>query len=357
LGNKISRHEKKLITEAVDRKILIIYTGGTIGMVNDPETNLLIPFDFENVSKNVPELRRFDFQVKSISFNPIVDSSMMNPDIWVKLVELIEENYNEYDGFVILHGTDTMAYTASALSFMLHNLQKPVILTGSQLPLGTIRTDGKENFLTALEIAAAQKNRQALVPEVCICFQAKLFRGNRTTKYNAEHFRAFRSDNYPPLADVGLHIKYNYPYIRYTTLNGNFWVSKKMDTSVALLKIFPGISQSVFESVLKAPGIKAVVLETYGSGNAPTHKWLLDALKKAIDRGVIILNVTQCLAGSVEMWRYETGIHMLEMGIFSGHDITTEAAITKLMYLLANSSSTDELKANLNKSLKGEINS
>ena len=280
----------------------------------------------------------------------------MNPDIWVTLVQLIEENYNEYDGFVILHGTDTMAYTASALSFMLHNLQKPVILTGSQLPLGTIRTDGKENLLTALEIAAAQKNKQALVPEVCIYFQAKLFRGNRTTKYNAEHFRAFRSDNYPPLAEVGIHIKFNYPYIRYTTLSGNFWAAKKMDTSVALLKIFPGISQPVLESVLQAPGIKAVVLETYGSGNAPTHKWFLDALKKAVDRGIIILNVTQCLAGSVEMWRYETGIHMLEIGIISGHDITTEAAVTKLMYLLANCNSTEEIKASLNKSLKGEIN-
>lgn len=340
----------------MDRKILIIYTGGTIGMLNDPDTNLLVPFDFDNISKNVPELRKFDFQVRSISFSPVVDSSMMNPDIWVTLVQLIEENYNEYDGFVILHGTDTMAYTASALSFMLHNLQKPVILTGSQLPLGTIRTDGKENLLTALEIAAAQKNKQALVPEVCIYFQAKLFRGNRTTKYNAEHFRAFRSDNYPPLAEVGIHIKFNYPYIRYTTLSGNFWVAKKMDTSVALLKIFPGISQPVLESVLQAPGIKAVVLETYGSGNAPTHKWFLDALKNAVDRGIIILNVTQCLAGSVEMWRYETGIHMLEIGIISGHDITTEAAVTKLMYLLANCNSTEEIKASLNKSLKGEIN-
>lgn len=338
----------------VERNILIIYTGGTIGMLNDPDSNLLVPFDFENISKNVPELRKFDFQVRSISFNPAVDSSMMSPEIWIKLVQLIEENYNDYDGFVVLHGTDTMAYTASALSFMLHNLQKPVILTGSQLPLGTVRTDGKENLLTALEIAAAQKNRQALVPEVCIYFQAKLFRGNRTTKYNAEHFRAFRSDNYPPLAEVGIHIKYNYPYIRYTTLSGNFWAAKKMDTAVALVKIFPGISQPVFESMLNAPGIKAVVLETYGSGNAPTHKWFLDALQKAVDRGIIILNVTQCIAGSVEMWRYETGIHMLEIGILSGHDITTEAAITKLMYLLANCNSSDEVKANLNRSLKGE---
>jgi L-asparaginase len=325
-------------------------------MINDPDTNTLKPFDFENLSKNVPELRRFDFQVLSISFSPPVDSSMMDPVIWIKLDQLIESNYNEYDGFVILHGTDTMAYTASALSFMLHNLQKPVILTGSQLPMGTIRTDGKANFLTALEIAAAHKNKQAIVPEVCIYFQAKLFRGNRTTKYNADHFRAFRSDNYPPLANVGIDIKYNYPCIRYSTLSDEFWAASKMDTSVALLKIFPGINQSMVESVLNATNIRAVVLETYGSGNAPTHPWFLAALKKAIDNGLIILNVTQCLAGSVEMWRYETGIHLLELGIISGHDITTEAAITKLMYLLANAVTLEEVKVNLTKSLKGEIN-
>ena len=300
-----------------ERKILIIYTGGTIGMVIDPETNSLVPFDFENVSNHVPELRKFDFQIKSISFEPLVDSSDMNPDIWIQLVTMIEENYSEFDGFVVLHGTDTMAYTASALSFMLHNLQKPVILTGSQLPLGTIRTDGKENLITALEIAAAQKNRQALVPEVCIYFKDKLFRGNRTTKYNAEHFHAFRSDNYQPLAEAGIHIKYNYPYIRYTTLNGTFKVTKKMDTGIALLKIFPGINRDVVRAVLGAPNIKAVVLETYGSGNAPTSKWFLDCIEEAIEKGIIILNVTQCLAGNVEMWRYETGVHMLDLGVIS----------------------------------------
>ena len=324
-------------------------------MVNDPDTNLLVPFDFENITKNVPELKRFDFSVHSISFEPAVDSSMMNPEIWIHLCNLIEENYSLFDGFVILHGTDTMAYTASALSFMLQNLHKPVILTGSQLPLGTIRTDGKENLLTALEIAAAQENNQPLVPEVCIYFQDKLFRGNRTIKFNAENFRAFRSDNYPPLAEVGIHIKYNYPFIRYTTLNGSFSTAKKMDTAIALLKIFPGITQNVVESVLNAPGIKAVVLETYGSGNAPTYEWFLSALKNAVDRGIIILNVTQCYTGSVEMWRYETGIHIMEAGVISGRDITTEAAITKLMYLLGNVSSLEEIKSSLNKSLKGEI--
>ncbi len=338
-----------------EKKILIIYTGGTIGMANDPETNSLVPVDFSNISDRMPELKMFDYQVTTISFSPLVDSSEMNPTIWKQLVLIIEENYSTYDGFVILHGTDTMSYTASALSFMLHNLQKPVILTGSQLPLGTVRTDGKENLITALEIASAQRNSQALVPEVCIYFQSKLFRGNRTTKYNAENFHAFRSDNHPPLAEVGIHLKYNYPYIRYTTLSGTFGVSTEMESNVALLKIFPGIGQGFVEAVLNTPGLRGLVLETFGSGNAPTSKWFLDALQKAIDRGVIIINVTQCLAGSVEMWRYETGVHMLDMGLVSGYDITTEAALTKLMYLLGNYDDVAEIKNLLNKSLKGEI--
>ncbi len=339
-----------------ERKILIIYTGGTIGMVNDPETNSLVPFDFDNIVKNVPELRNFDFQIKSYSFNPPIDSSDIDPAVWGKLVTLIEENYNLYDGFVILHGTDTMAYTASALSFMMHNLNKPVILTGSQLPLGTIRTDGKENLITALEIAAAQKNGQAMVPEACIYFQDKLFRGNRTTKYNAENFRAFRSDNYPPLAEAGIHIKYNYPYIRYSIDNGRFYVSRKMNTNVALLKIFPGIQRSFVHAVLNTPDVKAVVLETFGSGNAPTAPWFLEEVGEAVSKGLLILNVTQCLAGSVEMERYATGARLNELGVLSGYDITTESAITKLMFLLEEKESREEVKKFLNMSLKGEIN-
>ncbi len=337
------------------RKILIIYTGGTIGMAKDPETNSLVPFDFSLIVEKVPEIKRFDFHVDSTSFNPIVDSSDMNPDIWIKIGTIIEENYSLYDGFVILHGTDTMAYTASALSFMFQNLGKPVVLTGSQLPLSTIRTDGKENLITALDIASSYQDGKAMVPEVCIFFQDKLYRGNRTTKYNAVHFRAFRSDNYPALAEVGIHIKFNDPYIHKDENQGEFSVTKKMDHNVGLLKLFPGIGYNFLETVIQTPGLKALVLETYGSGNAPTDKRFLNIIEKALQKGLIILNVTQCLAGSVAMGRYETGIHLLEMGVFSGGDITTEAAVTKLMYLLGNTKSQEEVKINLNKSLKGEI--
>jgi L-asparaginase len=338
-------------------KVLIIYTGGTIGMVRDAETGSLVPVDFSRIADKVPELKTLGFGVDAVSFDPPIDSSDMAPNEWMRLVTVIEENYLLYDGFVVLHGTDTMAYTASAVSFMLKNLQKPVVFTGSQLPMGMIRTDGKENFITALEIAAARQNGQALVPEVSIFFQDKLYRGNRTTKYNAENFRAFRSDNHPALAETGISIRYNYPYIRYPSSNTDVLeVYKKIDNNVALLKIFPGISAAVVEAVINIPHLKGLVLETFGSGNAPTAPWFLQLIKGALDNGIIVLNVTQCLAGSVEMSRYETGIHLSELGVISGFDMTTEAALTKLMFLLGNCATPQEISTNLNKSLRGEIN-
>lgn len=338
-----------------ERSVLIIYTGGTIGMVKSPDTKSLVPMDFSNIRSKVPELQMFDFDVSTMTFDPPIDSSDMHPDTWARLVRIIRDNYNQYDGFVVLHGTDTMAFTASALSYMFHNLAKPIVLTGSQLPMGTIRTDGKENLIAALEIAAAQEHNVPIVPEVTIYFQGKLFRGNRTTKFNAENLMAFRSDNYPQLADVGIHIKYNYPYIRYTAVGGELTVSEKMDTNVVILKIFPGISPRVMHAVLNTPDLRGVVLETFGSGNAPTQSWFINELHDAVRRGIIIINVTQCQAGSVEMWRYNTGLHLQEIGIVSGHDITTEAALTKLMYLLGKYTDTDEVRMMLNKSLRGEI--
>ena len=338
-----------------ERSILIIYTGGTIGMVKSAENNSLVPMDFSNIRGKVPELSMFDFDVQTIAFDPPIDSSEISPSIWVKIARTINTNYNKFDGFVILHGTDTMAYTASALSYMLCNLSKPVVLTGSQLPMGTIRTDGKENLIAAIEIAAAQEHNPAIVPEVCIYFQSKLLRGNRTTKFNAENLNAFRSDNYPALADVGISIKYNYPYIRYSAIGGTLSVSEKMDTNVVIIKIFPGITRKVLHAMLSVDGLRGAVLETFGSGNAPTYEWFIEELSEAIKRGVTIVNVTQCMSGSVEMWRYDTGVHLKQIGVVSGYDITTEAAVTKLMYLLGNYTDVGEVRMMLNKSLRGEI--
>jgi len=335
--------------------ILIIYTGGTIGMVLDPVSKSLVPIDFHHISDHVPELRKFGFTLRSVSFDPVRDSSNIDPGMWVKMAETIEENYNKFDGFVVLHGTDTMAYSASALSFMLANLAKPVVFTGSQLPIGLLRTDGRENLITSIEIAATKLNDIPEVPEVCIYFDNKLTRGNRTTKFSAEHLNAFNSPNYPPLAEVGLHIKFNASLINNHVAEKKLQVHKKFDTNVAIMKLFPGISRNLVSAIVRTKGLRGLIIETFGSGNAPTYKWFIDELKYFIDNGGIIFNVTQCHGGSVEMGLYETSRQMLAAGVISGKDITSEASVTKLMHLLGRFSSREKVVPLLMKSLAGEI--
>ncbi|HOI00204.1 MAG TPA: type I asparaginase [Bacteroidales bacterium] len=334
--------------------LLVIYTGGTIGMMQDPVTGSLSPFNFDHIFQHMPVLSRVRYRIGHHCFDPLIDSSEVKPSFWQELATVIANAYADYDGFVVLHGTDTMAYTASMLSFMLENLNKPVILTGSQLPLGMVRSDGRENFITALEIAAARQDDTPLVPEVAIYFENKLFRGNRTTKFNAEDFNAFVSENYPILAEAGVHIRYNLPHLRKPNFK-NLRLHTQVDPNVAILKLFPGITPNVVSALLSAPGLQGIILETFGSGNAPTDAWFIDLLKEAIGRGITIMNVTQCKGGAVEMGRYASSLKLEEIGVVSGRDITTESATAKMMFLLGQGFKGTSLKKWLETSLIGEM--
>ncbi|GMN11610.1 asparaginase [Croceitalea sp. MTPC9] len=337
-------------------KILLIYTGGTIGMVKDYKSGSLKAFNFDKLLKHIPELNQLDCTIDSVSFENPIDSSNMNTSYWVEIASIIEENYDTHDGFVVLHGSDTMSYSASALSFMLENLAKPVIFTGSQLPIGDLRTDAKENLITSIQIASLQSRNKPVIREVGLYFEYKLYRGNRTTKVNAEHFEAFSSPNYPELAESGVHLKINRPFLLgLKSSRKKFQVHKVMSSNVGSLKLFPGISPNVVESVLKTKDMKVLVLETYGAGNAPTDEWFIAILKKAIAQGLHIINITQCSGGSVMMGHYETSEILKRIQLVNGKDITFEAAITKAMYLIGSGVSEQLFKTIFETSLRGEM--
>lgn len=335
--------------------ILLIYTGGTIGMKEDPTDGTLKPFDFEQIMEEVPELRKFALKIDSYTFSPLIDSSDVEPGLWQSLSSLIEEKYEDYDGFVVLHGTDTMAYSASALSFMLENLGKPVVFTGSQLPIGRPRTDGKENLVSAVEIASTRaSDGSALVPEVCICFNSLLLRGNRATKVNAEEFDAFRSPNISPLANIGITIRYNFDIINKAP-SAPFSIRRELDTRVSILKIHPGMTPQVVRDILLGSETRAVIIETYGSGNALSKDWFVSLVREANATGKILLNVTQCLAGRVNMNLYATGKQLQESGVIGGGDMTTESALAKLFYLMGVTDDNMLVKSRLKQNLRGEI--
>lgn len=337
--------------------LLLIYTGGTIGMKQDMKDLTLKPFDFSQILDEVPEIRKFAFKIDTYSFEPPIDSSDVEPSLWQDLARLIKEKYEDYDGFIILHGTDTMSYSASALSFMLDGLTKPVIFTGSQLPIGVPRTDGKENLISAVEIASAKDDEgHPAVPEVCVCFDSLLMRGNRSTKVNSEVFRAFQSPNFPPLAEAGINIRYNNEYIR----KPNDWyqsltINTELDTRVSILKIHPGITPEVVRNILCGKDTRAIIMETYGSGNAPTRDWFLDIVEESSAMNKIIVNVTQCLAGTVNMNIYANGKALERAGVIDGYDSTTESALAKLFYLMGKSRDNEWVKAMMSRNLKGEI--
>ncbi len=333
--------------------IFIIYTGGTIGMVQDSETGTFIPFDFELIEKNLPDLSRLNYKLTVHSFDPIIDSSNMRPSIWLEMAKIIRDNYELYDGFVILHGSDTMAFSASMLSFLLEGLQKPIIFSGSQLPIGEIRTDARENLMTALEIASAKRDGISIIQEVCILFDNKLFRGNRSFKYNSDKFEAFRSPNFPVLAEAGIHIRYN-DEVLVNNAGQEFICHYHIDNRVGVLKLFPGISQDTIEAVLNS-NVRSIVMETFGSGNTMTDSWFLDLLEKAIKSGKNILDISQCKVGSVELGRYETSQGLKSIGVLNGYDMTFETAVTKLMYLQGELESQEDVAHWVQQSLRGEL--
>lgn len=337
-------------------KILIIYTGGTIGMIENPSTHALQPFDFTHLIDNVPKIKMLDFEIHNIQFNPPIDSSNMAPSHWSDIAAAIEDNYDNFDGFVVLHGTDTMAFTASALSFMLENLHKPVIITGSQLPIGEVRTDGEENLITALQVAAARgADGDPMVQEVAILFENYLWRGNRSTKMSADNFNAFKSNNYPPLAKIGLGIHFNEDSLYRVPSKRPLKVRYNMDSNVMFLDLNPGMLESTLRYLLNTPGIKGIVLKTFGAGNGPSEPWFTNAIREAVERGVVMLNVTQCVNGGVHTTLYDTGNRLTRAGVVSGHDITCEAAITKMMYLFGMGLPAESVKKYMSYSLCGEV--
>ena len=337
-------------------RILLIYTGGTIGMGKNPQTGALEPLNFSNLVQNTPEFQYLQTEIDVCQFDHPIDSSNMCPERWAELVNMISSRYNDYDGFVIVHGTDTMAYTASALSFLLENLTKPVILTGSQLPIGQLRTDGKENLVTSIELAAMRNEAGVpMVPEVCIYFSGRLLRGNRSTKQNADGFNAFDSFNYPHLCEAGVNFSFNKQLIFQPNFTRPMRAHTAMNNQVMILSLFPGIEEHLVARMLDIDGLKNIVVRTYGSGNAPQQPWLLDLLRRTTDRGINVVNISQCVTGAVEMARYDTGFHLQDAGVISGYDSTVEAAVTKLMYLQARYNDSDVIRDLMNKSLRGEI--